>query len=455
MNERDLDNLFSKKLNEEGQYANLDSNWEKVKAKLAMAKNTDTTDAPVLPLPIPQSKDRKWLVPSLLAALMLLLASNGWLLWRLQPLLINQPQTNPSTIHLTDTIFETKVIYRIDTIYQRIVSMPTLGKIHDTESHFKSTPSVGAQKNNVDEVPSPVKAEKLPSTNPSSPNNSINKGIESIKKQEKKENIPIIHNEDNHSGITTDSTNAIHIRQESNATYDSLITTTPTDTLKWAKVPYDSLELKPTEQSQQIIKANAKKKIIDYFALGLQAGGATTVFSDLDMRPSFWIGLGGEVHFKKRWSLSTSFDNAFYHYKTTVRDPLLHVPSDPPMTENYKLKYIEGETSSLQIGLGLSYSLLNQTRFTPFVSMNYINRWILPYQAEFEFLNLATGEERSFSVEENSYHHDTWYAVGAGLSAQLTPKLEARLKSEIIYDHNHGQGSLTQFLLRGGIFFKF
>lgn len=473
MNERDFDKIISKKLkNEESDYPNLDANWQKVKDKMANLQDQKPSAGGVVVLPNLNEGNRgnrRWIVPTLLLSLLALLGMNGWLFWRLSKttetntpttLNANQNQNMGQTIRLYDTIVETKVVYKIDTVYKKVVVYQSIMAQSTNNAHLieaKKTPSVSTPHttptdNKIDnklasDIKSPlstasndIKAHISDATNTASSvsNQQINHAIPT-NVGEKKQTI------DSSQSPQVSLTDSLNTKLKSPLD----------DTMHYAKVPYDSLEMKPTESLQKIIKAAPKKAIVDYYTLGLQSGTSWTIPLKEGVEPSFWYGLAGEIAFKNQLRLGISLDNTSFQFKTKTRDPLLSVPADPPMTENYDLEYIEGKPTSIQAGIGLTYLLSSKSRFKPLISVGYMRRWVLPYEAEFEFTNKVTGDHRSFDVSNTNVHKDNWLNLGIGVETQLLRRLNTRLKAEYIYDPNHGNIGLNQFLLRGGIYWAF
>lgn len=489
MNEGDFDKIISKKLKEEaGDYPNLDANWQKVKDKMTSLQDQKPSVGGVVVLPNTNEGNRgnrRWIVPTLLLSLLALLGLNGWLLWRLSkttetntPTTLtanqNRNQNMGQTIRLYDTIVETKVVYTIDTVYKKVIVYQSVMAQSTNNAHLieaKKTPSVSTTHttptdNTIDnklasDIKSPlntasndIKAPISDATNTASSvsNQQINHVIPSKAKENKQTNDSTIT-------VSQDTKSVIDSTQSPQVSLtDSLSThlkSPSDDTLRYAKVPFDSLEMTPTESLQKIIKAAPKKAIVDFYILGLQSGLSWTIPLKEGVEPSFWYGLSGEIAFKKRLRLGISLDNTSFQFKTKTRDPLLSVPADPPMTENYDLEYIEGTPTSIQAGIGLTYLLSSKSHVKPLISVGYMRRWVLPFETEFEFTNTTTGDRRSFDVHSTTVHKDNWLNLGIGVETQLLHRLNARLKAEYIYDPNHGNIGLNQFLLRGGIYWAF
>lgn len=519
MNEGEFDKIISKKLKEEGaDYPNKDANWQKIKDKMAQLQEPKPTAGGVVVLPN-QAKgfgQNKGLLAALLSGLLLLLGANGWLLWRLtqsttQTPLTSEQQKVGQTTRLYDTIIETKVIYQIDTIYKKVIiiqpisveSNPNLGLIESkrdpsvkeakstpfptvsgfhssTESYDKLSDATQTQnltdKNamqNAFDAPKKGKIkEENPLNNASNHSNTVEKSKERTNnqasalpnKQEVIEKTP--NGIAEKQTMNTPSTN----RQDTKFLLDSIqnkvvvqtdsldndLKLASADSLKYAKVPFDSLELKPTTESiQNIINALPKKIVVDHYALGIQSGASWFIPSKSGVNAPIWYGVQGEIAFKKGLHIALSLDNAQNQFKVITREEVLNLPNDPPMTENYNLKYIEGSLSSVQAGIGLSYLFQSEKSIKPLLSLGYSRRWVLPYTSEFEFTNKLTGEERSFQVKNTEYHQDNWFMMGFGAETAISSRFLLRLKADYIIDPNHRGQSIKQFLLRGGIFYKF
>ena len=477
MKEGDFDKKISEKLkNDDSKYPNMDKNWEKVVKKMAEIQSSKPTAGGMVVLPDTQntqSKQKSPLIPWLLASMLLLLGSNGWLFWRLSEsnnkpnVLTTNNTVSPKTVRLYDTIIETKVIYKIDTIYKKVIINTTYStqnnknELSDNQIITSSTPSVFSP-NTVATTGTKHILEGTATTKPVLDGKT---GVTNAYKEDKTSEISHVLNDSeqnkhlgnhNHINISvpfaqpytnTDSLNGNHVNN---------VIQPKNDSVKLAAVPYDSLELKPQQGLSEniIIKPSRKKLVIDHYGLGLQGGYSWEFPAINDLDKGNWIGLAGEMAFNKHLRLSVSADYMSIHYKTTMRNPLLELPNDPPMTENYKLKYIESEPSSVLASLSVSYFLKPKSKYNPFLTIGYRHRWIIPHTVEFEFTNKITGDERSFKIE-NYHHTDKWLLFGAGVETALSSNIFGQLKAEYIYDSNHGNKPLNYFLLRGGIFYRF
>jgi hypothetical protein len=479
MNEGDFDKIISKKLKEEVPvYPNLDANWQKVKDKMALLQDQKPSMGGVVILPNSGNNtgQRKWLVPTLLGALLLMLGSNGWLVWHLSQTqnnntqLTTEKQKTIKTLYHTDTIVETRVIYKTDTIYQKVVVYQTLvaqPSDYADKKAANNTPSVSPiespnKRNDDNTVHNDWGAKGTsPYSVPHQPTNS--NGL-TVSIQQTSLSTPFI------SDVKKQTTDLVTPKQVHNHTLvdsiqspqmtitDSLDTKLKSpieDTLRYTKTPFDSLEIKPTISLQPIIKTSPKKIIVDHYALGIQGGFSGILPKVMGVDIGKWLGVAGEMAFKNGVCLSLSLDNSKQHFKTTIREALTNLPKDPPMTENYKLKYVEGKMSTLQAGIGISYHFMTEKKIKPFISAGYARRWLLPQAVEFEFTNKKTGEDKSFHINDKSYHQDSWFNIGMGMETAFNTWFSIRLKTEYIIDPNHGLKPYNHVLLRGGIFYKF
>ncbi len=513
MNEGEFDKIISKKLKEEGtDYPNLDANWQKIKDKMVQLHDSKPTPGGVVVLPNSVKNgfsQKRWLLPAMLSSLLLLLGVNGWFLWRLtqtteKNALTSEKQKAGQSARLYDTIIETKVIYRFDTIYKKVIIVQPISAESNLKTSLiepKNTPSVKEAKSDpslsYDKFVDGTMAQK--EKDKSRVQNAFNTPKTGKIEEEKrahdasKDLITVEKSNETTNYISNSQASALSFKQETiektpNAEVDKQTMNSPLtnrqdtnfltdssrnkanehidslnidakspleDTLKYTKALYDSLELKPSESLQNIINALPKKVIVDHYVGGLQGGVSWFIPTKTGINANEWYGLSGEIAFKRGLRLSVSLDNVQNHFKTTTRDAILNLPTDPPMTENYNLKYIEGSSSSVLAGIGLSYLFKSERRISPFVSVGFARRWVLPYSLEFEFTNKMTGEERSFKIDDTRYHQDNWFNMGFGFETTLESKFLIRLKTEYIYDPNHGLEGINQFLLRGGIFYRF
>lgn len=465
MNEGDFDKKISEKLKDDHtNYPDLDKNWQKVVKKLAETPPSKPTAGGLIVLPNGGGNQKSTLVPWLLSGLLLLLGSNAWLVWHLYEAK-NSPKSAildntiaPQTVRLYDTIIETKVIYKIDTIYKTVVVQETIDQQYNNSFRFNHKDNFSTSST----IPPSVF-----SSNPDIKQTQSNTTTGQTIDEKTNDKTATSHILQDSSKGNTDAIAQNHLPSsgtsaQSYTNTDSLndnqlnLSKPKTDSVKFAVVPYDSLEMKPQQglSGNIIIKPSRKKLVIDHYGIGLQ-GGLSLEFPKVDdVKQGNWIGLTSEIALNKHLRLSVSGDYMSLHYKTKTRNPLLELPNDPPMTENYNLKYIEGTPISITANMGIAYFLKPKSKFNPFVSIGYTYRWIIPHTVEFEFTNKLTGDERSFRVEDYR-HKDKWLILGAGVETALASHIFGQLKTEYIYDSNHGNKQLNYLLLRGGVFYRF
>lgn len=489
MNEGDFDKKISEKLKDDHtNYPDMDKNWQKVVKKMAENPPSKPTAGGVIVLPNTDNGQKSSLVPWLLSGLLLLLVSNGWLFWRLleannSPKTVNSGSTVvPQTIRLYDTIIETKVIYKIDTIYKKIIvsesyliqnnnsfgsntkdnggirpSIPPSPKFRDAGTVFSPNSDIKQPQSNTQMFPATntttIGAPNTTTGQTTDEQTDNKTAISHIQQDGAQQNKDTI--EQNHLPITGAFAQS-HTNTDSLKDNSHKVVLPKTDSVKFAAVPYDSLELKPQQGLVEniIIKPSRKKLVINHYGIGLQGGTSWELPKLNGVENGYWLGLTNEIAFNKHLRLSVSADYMSFHYKALTRSTLHAIPNNPPMTENYDLKYIESTTPSVLMGLNVSYFLKPKSKINPFVTVQYSHRWVVPHTVEFEFTNRLTGDEKSFKVEHYK-HQDNWLLFGAGIETPLTEKVFGQLKAEYLYDPNHGSNSLKYIILRGGIFYRF
>ena len=436
MNEGDFDKKISEKLKDDHtNYPDMDKNWQKVVKKLAENPPSKPTAGGVIVLPNSDIRQKSSLVPWLLSGLLLLLGSNGWLFWRLleannsPKTVVSERNVLPQTVRLYDTIVETKVIYKIDTIYKKVIVSESY--LTQNNNSFGSNakdndgirlsilPSPQSARGDASTVFTPNSDMKQPQSNTQMlPPTNSDKKTSTIKDKETtnstrtktileapntSEALKTDKNttDKNTNTATTDAPNTTtnqktneqtdnktaisHILQDgaqqnkdtieqnhlpitgtfaqSHTNTDSLndyqlnLSKPKTDSVKFAAVPYDSLEMKPQQGLNEhiIIKPSRKKLVINHYGIGLQGGTSWELPKLSGVENGYWLGLTNEIAVNKHLRLSVSGDYMSFHYKALTRSTLHAIPNDPPMTENYDLKYIESTTPSVLMGLNVSY----------------------------------------------------------------------------------------------------
>ncbi len=461
MNERDFDNfddIFNKKLNEVPNFPNEDKNWAKISAKVdALSKDNTTLHG------------LWWL---LLIGL-LLLGWSGWQTWTIRQIQQDNRQLlsliqnfDNRVVHQKDTIFQTRTVIKIDTIYHyvHVMAKPVSGigftskniSVLEANSFHSNSKSIESPSKNNSPViinkildsnaPPSVYIEKNQNTISSMTNESTKKDTLTVSKS--------THGEDKD-------------KKQSSEQQTDIVDTKPVDTVSIqkqvnTKIALDSFEKKLT-QSDYIptspipIIQKPSIKIIKGINLGIYAGLSDILPQLPNINIGKWVGISSDFGINTRLSITTDISQLNTRYKIfeyPKKIEPLNLPRQPFSNQDYTLKYIEGHIKSWQFGISGNYNFLPQKRIKPYLTTGYMYRIVVPDEVEFEYLNAMTKDEKSFKTKTNN-HIDNWWRVGLGIEGNIHKKIGARLSANYILDFDKKDNTrLKYWLLNAGISYK-
>lgn len=461
MNERDFDNfddIFNKKLNEVPNFPNEDRNWEKISAKIdALSKNSATHHGLWW-----------WLFIGLL-----LLGWNGWQTWTIRQMQQDNKQLlgviqnfDNRLIHQKDTVFETRTVIKVDTIYHyiHVFTKPISGigftskniSASEVNSFYSGSKSIESpSKNNFSVTNDKILTSNTPPSVYSEENQNL---ILSMTTESTKKDT---------STLSTSATIENKAKKQPSEHQTDITDTKPVDTVKIQKqdnikVKLDSFEKKLT-QSDNIptssipIIQKSTIKIIKGINLGVYASLSDLLPQQPNVNVGKWGGISADFSIHTRLSITTDISQLNTHYKIfeyPKKIEPLNLPRQPFSSQDYALKYIEGHIKSWQFGMSGNYTFLPQKKIKPFLTTGYVYRIVLPTEVEFEYLNTTTQDEKSFKAKNNN-HIDNWWRVGLGIEGNIYKKIGAKISANYLLDFDKKDNTrLKYWALNTGISYK-
>ena len=472
MNDSDFDKLFSDKLNEDRNFPNIDKNWDAVSAKLSAAQNAKMRHTLLY----------RAAVVTLLAGIFLYQWTAIHQLKKEIRVLKNSPLT---TIHKYDTIVNTTVIYKTDTVITRTQSLEQIAsakkqKLNPVFESEKKSQTVGQKINST----SDFENENLGLKNISK--NDFEKKFEkNISKNNLKENSEMTNpniyvagtekkSEMANANISVESPEKKPYVINSNISHD--ITKTNRDALH----NISTINLSPIVINQRRINLSddggtlkklvpaikiVYQRVFSNFSLGLRVG--SDVLFDKHTQPppmpgkpagkdpntmvnsNINYGVQLERTFGMHVRAHISADYSHLNFSTEAENPLLYVPSPQPI-KDFDFHVAHGDMTGWFLGAGAQYSVFLRSHVRPFVSGGYAYRIITPFKIESEYHNKTKPDDTQVSSTFTTQHAENWYNIGLGVDATIYRNISARVSAE--YWNTFGAGSDKKLLrLQGGV----
>ena len=404
----------------------------------------------------------------------------------------------PTTIHKYDTIVNTTVIYKTDTVIRRTQSLEQIA-------------SAKKQKLNLvfeSEKKSQTVSQKINSTNDFE---NENLGLKNISKNnfEKKfeKNIPKNNSKEN-SGKNISENNFEKTPEMTNPNI-YVAGTEKKSEMANANISVDSPEKKPdvinSNISDDITKTNrdalhnistinlspivinqrrinlsneggtlkqlaptikiAHQRVFNNFSLGVRLG-SDVLFDKHTPPPSMPgkpagkdpntmvnsninYGVQLERTFGAHMRAHISADYSHLNFSTEAENPLLYVPSPQPI-KDFDFHNAHGDMTGWFLGAGAQYSVFLRSPVRPFVSGGYAYRIITPFKIESEYHNKTRPDDTQVSSTFTTQHAENWYNIGLGADATIYRNISARVSAE--YWNTFGAGPDKNLLrLQGGV----
>lgn len=225
-------------------------------------------------------------------------------------------------------------------------------------------------------------------------------------------------------------------------------------------LPRPKLTAKPVERKQ-------KKNIGTYlyavrpkgFQLGVSSGWMFPFneVESVEQQTKFSSALQGAIEFSSAFSMHLEIAYARSKYETDRMDESIGVPIiEPPLDD---LSFIKAETSLsyLQYSLGARYLLTTKGKFKPFIEANYTTIHPLFFDVAYDFKNEAIGTEWSFDqFLRGGNRLSNFFLLRTGFEYRLTEHWNWRLRASYRDRWQEKNIRIPKMLgIDGGLFYRF
>ncbi len=415
MRDNDFDNIFSKGLGEEMKQSFDDHDWEKLEQRLNSHEGTGTI--------IPQNtvfgwKKFLWLLPLLL----LLVGGNVWSI-------LKANQAEQQNKALLNELKNLKNSF----LDKKENNEPTLKTIiqKDTIIVYKYLPSMSNRYGINNRIPiSTLNKNKIPDY--------------------KTAFDPINHNEQLPSAIGKKLPFEPFIPLQTENSFKNL----SSSTLKGMPV------LPNFANSSNIIQPSLSNRFFFGASGGLIYYHSAWLNKDyieiFRNERSYQIGLKMEYAVTNNWRVILGADYCPFDFHIYWQDKRYNLPDAPAYyTNNPNLKFtsVQATQSLVQGSLGIKYYMQSHNSWRPFVGGGYTTMRILPFQAEYEFLE--TNRSVYGKAIKNTVTVNNILMLNAGLEYRLNPRMHAQLDVFYNKDINKTQKTYDLFGIRSILLFGF
>jgi hypothetical protein len=506
MNDRDFDKIFGDRLREERRFREDTSDWQRLLARLDAVRGVDVGTS------LDDSKSlRRWILP--LVALLLLLTT-GVLFGKLNgsdktntALLADMQTLKTQVVKTHDTIFVTQT----DTIFieQQSVNQPINQLINQTanqaanntfikaktkkskaEDKDKRTEMEGEQNFNNPQLKGSKRIEFTNSSN--NPEQSImpneqalkNKITELENKLQMSENQQLALREElqaltektnkisserllNQPHLTNNSINAQDSLNQIIASKDALIAQlSAKKTEDSAKINAQSKEIPPLSINAQNTIKPSKKPVTSRLFVGLNAGqinykaswisaaNNVEIFKNVQ---GYQAGVKFEYALTDRLRLTAGGDYCPFEFKIFWQDSRYNLPTPqhfyPPAD---RLRSSKATQRLAQGFVGTKYLFTDGTnKWRPYIGAAYTAMKILPFEAEFEVQNNATGAVRMLKASSTGINIANVLRLDGGLEYRFNRRFVAQGEAFYNLDMNRPRKTYDLFGLRGAFLVNF
>ncbi len=497
MNDKYFDKIFGNRLREERRFEGEDSDWQRLVARLNTADGADSAA-----IVGNSNRFRRWLLPML--ALLLLLTS-GVLFGKLNQLdktntaLAQQMQTFKtqfSTQH--DTIFLTKT----DTVFIE----QNAAEKSNQNTFIKSKINTAKGLNNAQNAPL-FSDNKNSNSDKLNPNNFNSEELISLKEKQLQNEILALKNKinnlenqlqvsENQRLALNSSLNKSELKDnklwlEKQANTDLI----NSELINKCTIKNDSLTLIIAEKDALIAKIKAQKNV-DSLALnskikevpplsiaakksikiekkpttarlfvGVSAGSIaykTAWLSPQNLEvfrneKSYQVGLKAEYALTDKLRLTAEGDYCPFNFQIFWQDSRYNLPTPQHFyPANDKIKSSKAVQQLAQLSFGAKYMFMDGTnRWRPYVGGAYTGMKILPFDAEFEVQNVASGAIRTLTGSSTGITIANLLGLNGGLEYRFNRRFVAQGEAFYNLDLNRPEKTYDLFGLRGALLFNF
>jgi|GEM_PF-1602949 len=353
----------------------------------------------------------RWMFPVLLPLFGLLAAGNvfWWLQWREGAQRNNQGSGNVTTLLQSDTIVQTAVVYRYDTIYQNITLVrrynigetTTAKHVTQTKTSAFASSTPAAQQQSA----AGIATAKVENEATQTQINLVEKNTQGI---DNKQDIAKMNTEPGHAVS----------HQVTSVDTSSQITGTRVDSTLFAA---DSMAAYIQPVQQMIPKLSTPFFTIGRPRLNISAGWGNPL---LDHKRSGYLlgaGLGADMELMRNVSLGADLHYWNGKIQADETEELLGVEIPNPGSD-YKLKYWEAyQLPTVTYSFYLRYQIPLKKAWTPWIGMGTQGVTFLPFDIEFEFENQNNQLEIYLPGQTKAITHWHGMLAMAGIEKEIGP----------------------------------
>ncbi len=281
----------------------------------------------------------------------------------------------------TDTIFQTKIVYQIDTVFQTVTKREEVIR-YRTATFSKNDLVLPASFSTTTSTPLVVSKNRglVNNTRNLLDNTITSTALFSAYLQEQQ----LINYSDNkvtNTAITASpeiSTN-FSISSPISTIAPSVIDYVP-NTLRALDIP--ALVITPRKKTiaQRIYPMQPKG-----FSIGAVAGTLLPLGKELSSKFSYSAGLEATIEFSPSLQLWASASFLNLSFETEQFNETVGIPSTLPPSDDFEFQQANTIQPSLQYSLGMQYTFNAQKRWQPLVGIGYAAMQLLPYEVYYEF----------------------------------------------------------------------
>jgi hypothetical protein len=508
MNDKDFDQIFSDKLNEESVFSGADDNWQKLNFRLDLVP-------PALVLPAPPAPTVGWHPRWMYAAMSALAVGNVWL-WLQMRDVNRQNETLQKAVAAVQTNRK-DTVYRIDTVYQKVYLIGNQSNTEsgtaNTEAEYATLSANKVAQNRIGEV-APSKSIELKSFKnkvaienkkqqnidysllnhadkvlkaSSNYNNTITNQLNVAKttKSVDKSNSTIVSNDNNNTksvdngATSTFLTTATNVQKENTA-----IPTTPIATdlaatktadvlseqnkiLNKANLLLLPLDLKPLLPIEPLEKENEslgamemahpirvkKQRMLPSWSLPEVNIGVIGAASLPSKQLTKGLGIGTDIGLSRNWSIIASVEKHESHFGMGRRDDKIHLPPEPQVPVGHKLIHLEGEFRDFRLNLGAKYTFMTSKKYRPYVTAQHVWKKAPASIVTFDY-EKPTGETDRYIQSVDTKSFANIWQVGGGLTSDFNNRFSWNAGLNYMFDFNPSNHNTNPLTLRVGVYYR-
>ena len=298
---------------------------------------------------------------------------------------LNNTNQRMSSLELQrDTVVQTKVIYKTDTIYKTIIQKEKTIRYASNTDSKNTVPNFRFPAYEFDIV-HPIALDKQFS------------GISSSAYADTREHPFLNPYSKLQLGVVNDAPHHLLLQKAVNI-------------LPGSEIGLLDIPIPRIDSEVEIVEKKFKKTLRYHvarlqprgFAVGLNGGWALPVNQGLFNKNGYQIGLTGSVDFSSdlRMWIDASYLNI--RFETGRMDEAIGVPVIQPPTDEFVFEAAEAPQPSIQYSVGMQYLFNSKNKWKPFVGIGYGAVSLLPYEVTYDFENPNTNFEWIFEEQVNN-----------------------------------------------------